>query len=185
MLGGKGIKPFTFVEALCAIGTALIGVLLFWWTYLGFIEFGGDISTIWGRRVLIFIGVALMSGGSFFVMNTWRKRIIVFIVSFISIGAVMFIMGGGIGYMDAQRTGEPMSTDSVWLAFDANYELGVTFVLIADAMSTLLPWVFFALVIYQVLYSGEADEQLKAVMEGGTVMGFMWVFAVFIYPNFV
>ena len=182
---GKGIRPKTFIEAGMAIGTALIGVLIFWWAYLGQVYYGEGVNAMWSKRILVFIGITLMSGGSFFVMNTWKRRIVTFIVSFLSLAAVLVILGGTMGFFDATRTGDRQTVQDAWIAFDANYALGINFVLIADAMSALLPWIFFALVIYQVLYAGEADEQMKSIMEGGIVMGFMWVFAVLIYPNFV
>ena len=159
-------------------------LLLMYWAASGQINFGTGVAETISQRVW-FLGAAfLFSLSQMFVWSGWKKRISFTLIYFVLISVVFIVIGIDQGQMSADASGAPLSFgQSIWIAFDVNtaaqadLSLGINARLVADAITVLIPSVVFMICLFQMLYAGEADEFIKAFMEGIACVIFIWIYS--------
>ncbi|MGQ4875995.1 MAG: hypothetical protein ACP6IY_18160 [Promethearchaeia archaeon] len=163
-----------FIEAIIGIIFLCIGMWILLWTYsaLNNVDFAGN---VWNRRIYTFIAIGFFSAGFAMTWNGYRK-LMWFCLTFIFLTITLLLLGGIIAF-DAATNPDP---NNFWVAFDTGWtDIGLGIKLIGDAVKNIVPIALLCLIIYQVLYSGEGDENLKALLEGAVCLGFIIAFNLF------
>jgi len=158
------------------IGSILIcfGMWLLLWTYTALqnVSFAGN---IWNRRIYTFMALGLVSMGFGMAWNGTLKKIIWTCITFGILTALLLLMGGIFSF-DALNP----NYNAYWVAFDTGWtDVGLGVKLISDAVKNIVPIALLCLIIYQVVYAGEADESMKGILEGVVCLGFIIAFNVF------
>lgn len=188
----KKIIPL-WLQVILEISLLIGGFWILTATMFNWIDFGASDFAVWNRRILIFTSIAMIALGTAISYPTSKAKnpaikIWVFALTFIVLSTVMFAIGGLAGYfsvLESGATDETLDARSIWIAYDlSDIGLGINIRLITDSVAYAFPVVVIALTIVQLYYAGEADEYLKAVLEGVVGMGFLIVYAMWIVPAF-
>jgi hypothetical protein len=178
------IGKYNLIQMSLIFVMSIFSLLMMYWAASGQINFGTGVQEQLGQR-LWFLGATLFfSLTQLLVWSDWKKRISFTIMYFVVISLVFIVIGMDQGQMSADSTGSPVSFgQSIWIAFDVNtsaqadLSLGINARLVADAITVLIPSVVFMICLFQMLYAGEADEFIKAFMEGIACVIFIWIYS--------
>lgn len=158
------------IEGLVGCALLIVGFSVLIWTYFGTgnVDFVGN---VWNRRFYTILSLALVSGGFAFAWNGWKK-LLWFGISFVALNIVFILAGGVLAYSASSP-----NPNAFMILYDTDWtDIGLGIILISDAAGNLVPLVLLCLIIYQVLYSGEADENMKGILEGVVCLGFILAF---------
>lgn len=155
------------IEVLLGLTFILGGLLLLLFTYTSFE--GVEFANVWARRFYTFLALGLVSAGYALSWTGTIRKLVAFIASFLLLNLV-FLIYGGINLYDANNP----DPNAFWGVYDTSFaDVGLGIKLIGDAAANIVPLALLCIIIYQVLYAGEADEATKALLEGGICLGFI------------
>jgi hypothetical protein len=188
----REILKSTLVQVILQIVLLIGGFWLLLASSYNWISFGTSDYALWNRRIVIFLAIAMISLSIAIMYPTSRTqnplvKVWVFGLSFVIFAGVLFAIGGSIGVFSAvAEDTRGYNAQNFWIGFDAGTDigLGVNVWLIADAIAYIFPIIVLTISIIQLYYAGEADEYLKALLEGAVGLGFMLVYAMWIVPAF-
>ena len=176
-------KAKTLIYGISASLLSISGLLMLWFGISGLIDFGTGTDRLTSLRVWVLLAIFLFSLAQAIIFDSIQKKAFAFIGTFIAILLVAFVLGGVLGIMDASSTGSNFYVGSFWLVFDTSMTavgdltVGMNIKLIADSIYYFVPGVAFFIIVFQLLYSGEADEFAKALIEGIAVAIFMIIYS--------
>lgn len=159
-----------------------LGLIMIFAGLQGLVDFGTGEARSWSIRAWILLALFLMSSTFFFIRNRWKTRILSFSIMFFPAVIVSFALGSYLGIMDALSGGQ-FSVGLPWILFDVSMTavgdltVGMNIKLIADSIYYLVPSVTFAVMVFQIFYSGEGDEFTKALIEAVVVIIIMWMYS--------
>lgn len=176
------------IELVGSIGFPLIGMLMLWFGFSGKIPFGeyGSAEYFMGLRIWIIIAIFFFVTSQLFIGKNWKRRIVATVVTFIGILLMLFITGSYFGLMNVtsgtpDAFNPPMSAYSFLFAVStsayADLTVGLNMKLVSDSICYMVPTFVFLVLIVQMLYAGEADEFIKAFIEGVMVIIFILLYS--------
>lgn len=169
---------WTIIEGIVIMIFTLTGFSMLLSAFNGSVNFGTGESYYFNLRVWIFGAVIVLSLTHLFLGSKWKIRIIGFVASIAAIYGAFLVFGGVWGFMDAANTGV-FKANSFWILFSvstsayADLTVGLNAKLIADSICYLIPAFTLVIIIFQMLYAGEADEFIKAFIEGLAIIIFL------------
>lgn len=151
---------------------------MLWYGFSGAIDFGTGDAYFVNIRIWIFIIIGIFAVSHLFFGKNWKIRIYAALVSFGGVYVGFMALSATFGMFDAMNTGV-FRADTFWILFSMNTSayadltVGLNAKLIADSICYLIPAFTLVIIIFQMLYAGEADEFIKAFIEGLAIIIFL------------
>lgn len=160
------------VEAAIGIALMVTGIFVLLWTYT---LINVDFVDVWARRFYTILALELIALGYAFSKNGIWKKIKWFFLISVLLHMMFWAVGVNLGFDASNSFAQNIS--NTWVLYDTGFaDIGLGVKLIGQAANDIVPIALLCLIVYQVLYSGEADENMKSLLEGGVVLGFVLAF---------